>query len=101
MKFHELARPVTANPDTRLLGSYGLLVLTNVALLRKPNPVSPIVYCQASSRPRTSADGPLTWEVMANCASEPSGSVTPLTGWVTVPPTTKLVTSFRNAPADT
>ena len=63
-------------------GSYGLLVLTKVALAWKPKPVSQNMCCTANSTPRTSADGPLTCEVTVNCASEPSGSVAPLIGLV-------------------
>src|ERR1700722_3490560 len=102
MKLYELARPGTAKLDTvRLLGSYGLFVLTNVALDWKPKPVSPFVYCHANSMPRTSADGPLTCEVMLKIAGDPLGRVTPLIGCATVPPTTKLDTSLTNASAET
>src|SRR5580704_428735 len=102
MKLYELARPVTAKPDTlRLLGSYGLLVLTNVALVWNPKPVSPMVYCHANSMPRTSAEGPLTCEVTLKDARAPLGSVTPLMGCEIVPPTIKLVTSFTKASTDT
>src|SRR5580698_10901047 len=102
MKLYELARPGTAKLDTvRLLGSYGLFVLTNVALDEKPKPVSPIEYCHANSMPRTSADGPLTCEVTLKLAGEPPGSVTPLICCEIVPPTTKLVTSLTNASAET
>ena len=59
--------------DVRLLASYGLFVLTNVALVWKPKPVSPMVYCHANSMPRTSAEGPLTCEVTLKIAGAPSG----------------------------
>src|ERR1700733_4246510 len=102
MKLYELARPGTAKLDTvRLLGSYGLLVLTNVALDENPKPLSPIVYCHANSMPRTSAEGPLTCDVTLKIAGEPFGSVTPLICCVIVPPTTKLVTSLSNASTET
>src|SRR5580658_1989680 len=97
-----IGEPGTAKLDTvRLLGSYGLFVLTNVALDWKPKPVSPMVYCHANSMPRTSADGPLTCEVMLKIAGEPPGRVTPLICCATVPPTTKLDTSFTNPSIET